>query len=355
MDNYGKLYTEHTALLKHREWRGFKDTMYDYYRWLVNWKDIIKMALKAPVSTVKGIWRYRWMASYLTAPSFIDRHVAGLRGPQLRMAHLHYNMIVKHTTDLINLSLKADEKINPNNKLSKKIVLMDEIVPNEIFTGFPNLIPVPLQTLPIFLASMVDQQITPPYLEVVESFGVPADVCPLPSAEAGVAIEDDYPKMGCCMIGTNMPCDGSIMNSSFLDRRINLPTHFFGVPLRYDGEDVQEYAVDEIKSLSSSPLAEISAKNHMGLDNLIEIVENVLGTAGFDPSAPLITTERQRSCVLKATENVTEALDAVNMGITADAVNVCIDCAIENLSILTGEKATQTVVDEVFKNFCVGK
>ncbi|MBR2078611.1 MAG: 2-hydroxyacyl-CoA dehydratase, partial [Clostridia bacterium] len=249
MDNYGKLYKEHTAILKHREWRGFKDTMYDYYRWLVTWKDMIKMVLKAPVSTVKGIWRYRWMSSYLSAPSFIDRHVAGLRGPQLRMAHLHYNMIVKHTTHLINISLRADEKINPGNKLSKRIVLMDEIVPNEVFTGFPNLIPMPLQTLPIFLSSMVDQQITPPYLEVTESFGVPADVCPLPSAEAGVAIEDDYPKMGCCMVGTNMPCDGSIMNSSFLDRRLGLPTHCFGVPLRYDGEDVQEYAVEEIKSL----------------------------------------------------------------------------------------------------------
>ncbi len=249
MDNYGRLYKEHTALLKHREWRGFKDTMYDYYRWLVTWKDMIVMVLKAPVSTVKGIWRYRWMSSYLSAPSFIDRHVAGLTGPQLRMAHLHYNMIVKHTTKLINISLKADEKINPGNKLSKRIVLMDEIVPNEVFTGFPNLIPMPLQTLPIFLSSMVDQQITPPYLEVTESFGVPADVCPLPSAEAGVAIEDDYPKMGCCMIGTNMPCDGSIMNSSFLDRRLQLPTHCFGVPLRYDGDDVQEYAVEEIRSL----------------------------------------------------------------------------------------------------------
>ena len=102
MDNYGKLYKEHTAVLKHREWRGFKDTMYDYYRWLVTWKDMIKMVLKAPISTVKGIWRYRWMASYLSAPSFIDRHVAGLRGPQLRMAHLHYNMIVK----TINFSVK---------------------------------------------------------------------------------------------------------------------------------------------------------------------------------------------------------------------------------------------------------
>ena len=106
MADYGKLYKEHTAILKHREWRGLKDTMYDYYRWLVTWKDMIKMVLKAPISTVKGLWRYRWMASYLSAPSFVDRHVAGLRGPQLRMAHLHYNMIVKHTTKLINIVVK---------------------------------------------------------------------------------------------------------------------------------------------------------------------------------------------------------------------------------------------------------
>lgn len=120
-----------------------------------------------------------------------------------------------------------------------------------------------------------------------------------------------------------------------------------------DGD--MKISAEDIRTLTSAPIAEISAKNHTGIDVLIENVEKVLGTASFDPSAPLITTERQRSCVLKATEHVTEALDAVSMGITADAVNVCIDCAIENLSILTGEKATQTVVDEVFKNFCVGK
>ena len=96
------------------------------------------MVLKAPISTVKGLWRYRWMASYLSAPSFIDRHVAGLRGPQLRMAHLHYNMIVKHTTNLINISFRADEKINPNNKLSRRIVLMDEIVYKNIYMNLPS-------------------------------------------------------------------------------------------------------------------------------------------------------------------------------------------------------------------------
>ena len=207
------------------------------------------MVLKAPVSTIKGLWKYRWMASYLSTPAFIDRHTAGLRGTHLRIVHLHFNMIVKHATGLIHTSFVADEKINPNNKLSRKIVLTDEIIPNEIFSGFPNLTVIPLQTIPIFLTSMVDQQITPPYLEVTESFGVPADVCPLPSAEAGVAIDDDYPKMGCCMIATNMPCDGSVMNSTFLDRRLNLPVHLFNIPLRYNDEDVQEYAVEEVKEL----------------------------------------------------------------------------------------------------------
>ena len=85
------------------------------------------------------------------------------------------------------------------------------------------------------------------------------------------------------------------------------------------------------------------------------MVESVVGTANFDPSAPLITTERQRSCVVKAVDNLTEALEGLLIGITPDAINVCLDCAVENLCVLTGEKATETIVNEVFKNFCVGK
>lgn len=118
-----------------------------------------------------------------------------------------------------------------------------------------------------------------------------------------------------------------------------------------------EYAlsIKDLKANTDKPVVEISAKNSQGLDSLKNAIETVVGTANFDPSAPLITTERQRSCVSKALLSIDEALDGLHIGITPDAINVCIDCAIESLSILTGEKATQTVVDEVFKNFCVGK
>ena len=40
---------------------------------------------------------------------------------------------------------------------------------------------------------------------------------------------------------------------------------------------------------------------------------------------------------------------------TRDAVNVSIDAAIESLDMLTGEKATESVVNEIFSRFCVGK
>ena len=100
---------------------------------------------------------------------------------------------------------------------------------------------------------------------------------------------------------------------------------------------------------------EISAKNGDGLEELKNMLEKVVGTSGFDSSAPLLTTERQRVCVQKAMQSLDEALEGIALGITPDAVNVCTDDAIEALSVLTGEKATETVVNEVFKNFCVGK
>ncbi len=246
--NLGNLHEDKTGLLKHREWRGVSDTAYDYFRWLITWKDIIVMTGKAPVSTAKGLLNYRWMMSYLTAPAWVDRHTEGLRGPQLRITHLHMNMLVKPTTDLINFLLSNDRHFHKKSKWADKTVNVDEIFSSEFIAGFPNLRDNHVTTIPIFLTSMVDQNITPPYLDITESYGVPADVCPLPSAEAGVAINDDYPLVGVCSLTCNMPCDGSIMNSSYLDRRFNIPTQVINVPLRYNGEDVQEYAVDEIKS-----------------------------------------------------------------------------------------------------------
>lgn len=99
----------------------------------------------------------------------------------------------------------------------------------------------------------------------------------------------------------------------------------------------------------------ISAVHGDGEKELSDAVERALGTDRIDTSQAMLTTERQRNSAQKALLAVKEALDAVDMGMTMDAVNVCIDSAIEALLELTGKKAREAVVDEVFSRFCVGK
>ena len=112
--------------------------------------------------------------------------------------------------------------------------------------------------------------------------------------------------------------------------------------------------IEEIKK-SIPELVMLSCKTGKGLDNLRETIEKLLGTENFDTTAPMLANERQRSCCQRALDAIADALEALEMGVTSDAVNVCIDSAINSLLVLTGRKASEAVVDEVFRSFCVGK
>ena len=112
--------------------------------------------------------------------------------------------------------------------------------------------------------------------------------------------------------------------------------------------------IDYLKE-TLSKVVFISAKEGDGEDELTKAIEEALGTDKIDTSQAMITTERQRVCTQKALSCLDEALEALSLGVTMDAVNVCIDSAVEALLELTGKKAREAVVDEVFSQFCVGK
>ena len=99
----------------------------------------------------------------------------------------------------------------------------------------------------------------------------------------------------------------------------------------------------------------ISAKENNGLQSLEQAIAEVLGTAAFDSSAATLMNERQLACCSAALDAANEAHDALSSGVTRDAVQVCVDSAIESLDTLTGERATESVVNEIFSRFCVGK
>ncbi|MBQ7638750.1 MAG: tRNA uridine-5-carboxymethylaminomethyl(34) synthesis GTPase MnmE [Clostridia bacterium] len=99
----------------------------------------------------------------------------------------------------------------------------------------------------------------------------------------------------------------------------------------------------------------ISAKTDDDTDKIRSALESILGAGGLDFSGEILAGERQRRCCGNALTYVENALSALGAGLTVDAVNVDIDCAIDELLTLTGKKASEEVVSEVFRSFCVGK
>lgn len=116
----------------------------------------------------------------------------------------------------------------------------------------------------------------------------------------------------------------------------------------------KNYLNDEIEKIFPQTVF-ISAKTGEGKAELIRAIEALLGTADFDTSAVAVVNERQRDCCKKALDALNDAQNALDLGLTMDAVTVCLDSAAENLMVLTGEKATELVVNEIFAQFCVGK
>ena len=99
----------------------------------------------------------------------------------------------------------------------------------------------------------------------------------------------------------------------------------------------------------------ISAKEHIGIDELKEAIVEIVGQGKIDGDSIYLANERQLNMAIKAKEALDDALYALNGGLTIDAVTVSIDSAIDALLRLSGKKVSDTVIAQVFENFCVGK
>lgn len=116
----------------------------------------------------------------------------------------------------------------------------------------------------------------------------------------------------------------------------------------------QKIEIEKIKS-NFEHIVFISAKNSDDAGQLSKEVKKLLGVENLDTSQPILANKRQKLCVQNALTCITEAREGAEIGITYDAINVMIDSAIDELLTLTGKKATDEVVNNIFANFCVGK
>ena len=245
----GRLYRKGAMATVRREWRGIKDTAYDFYEWARMWGMLLMTFSKDLIPALNSALHYRWMISYFCCHGFMDKNLMGLRGSNLRMSHILIYDVFRYVAENLVFLSKADRKNGNSDELNKMLVTFDEMTMGQIMAGFPDLIGIPHQLLPVFLVSEIDQLTCVPYIDAVESFGLPADCCPVPSSECGALVIDALPDMGCGFISSSMPCDGSTMASSYFARRFpDIPVFHLCFPVRYEDESVLQSAAEDIKA-----------------------------------------------------------------------------------------------------------
>ena len=103
----------------------------------------------------------------------------------------------------------------------------------------------------------------------------------------------------------------------------------------------------------------LSAKTGDGLDALetalAQQAEALLPQAAQSAAGELLTNQRQTQAAQRALDGVTRAKDALDLGMTPDALLTDVEAALEALGELTGRTVREDITARIFSRFCVGK
>ena len=102
-----------------------------------------------------------------------------------------------------------------------------------------------------------------------------------------------------------------------------------------------------------SPDIRVSARTGEGIAALAEMIREKAGAAAL--SEGMLTRERHIACAKAAAASLERAAVSVEDGAPLDMASVDLWEARRQLGEITGEDATESVIDAVFQNFCVGK
>ena len=119
-----------------------------------------------------------------------------------------------------------------------------------------------------------------------------------------------------------------------------------------DKELITVYNKSDLKGIDG--VFNISAKTGAGIDKLKEEIYSKAFKNGIDLNGEYITEERHFLSLKNAKQSLIEALN--NIGIVPlDLVAEDIKNVGSYLGEITGKTASEEIIDEIFKKFCVGK
>lgn len=99
----------------------------------------------------------------------------------------------------------------------------------------------------------------------------------------------------------------------------------------------------------------VSAKTGKGIEELEDLIQDMTLGGKVKASSVLVTNTRHRNSLVKAEENIDSALDFLSKGATEDLISIDLRDALDALGEITGQTASEEILDQIFSQFCIGK
>jgi tRNA modification GTPase len=105
-----------------------------------------------------------------------------------------------------------------------------------------------------------------------------------------------------------------------------------------------------------APLVVTSMLTGMGLPELEEVIANlVLAGKTLHSASVLVTSVRHQEALRRAAEHLRASLVPLEQGVPLDFVSIDLRAAYDALGEITGETASDDLLDRIFSEFCIGK
>ena len=123
---------------------------------------------------------------------------------------------------------------------------------------------------------------------------------------------------------------------------------------KIDLEQKLDVNISELSNFNN--IIKISALKKEGLDNLYEKINDLFNLNKINVDNDIvITNERHKIQILKAIQNLEKAIKSLNDNMPIDIVAISLKDVLSDLGEITGEEASEEIIDEIFARFCLGK
>lgn len=120
--------------------------------------------------------------------------------------------------------------------------------------------------------------------------------------------------------------------------------------------DLGDNKISGVENNADCAVLEVSAKTGIGMENLASEIERLCKLDEINAeNTSVITNMRHKAALMGAGEALERSIDAIAAGMPTDLVSIDIAMAIESLGEITGETVSESIVNDIFHNFCVGK